>query len=73
MSLFDADERDVYERAKKKENGVEPLKHFSHRDTARQQFWHYQHHLANHDLNYEDGRWINYHFYWRKNRNGNRG
>ena len=28
ISLFDADERDVYERAKKKGNQVEPLKHF---------------------------------------------
>lgn len=65
------DKKDAYERAKEKGNGVEPLKHRPHRDTTRQQFWHY--HIANHDLSYENGQWMNYHFYWGKDRDGNRG
>jgi hypothetical protein len=61
---------DAYNQAKAKGQGTEPVYHGPHKN--RPDFFHH-YHIANHELNFEEGEWRNYHFYFGVDRDGRRG
>ena len=64
------DKEVAFQQAKDKGLGAEPEHHGPHRNAA-DFYSHY--HPGNHELFYEDGRWINYHYYYGTDRYGNQG